>query len=76
MDEVRKTRLLGIDFDIAARRVFDHAPKKKSSDDPKENELEDPAEVTAATMVHMDNTVFGPTDMSQFYYHGYSQGHI
>ena len=28
MDEVRKTRLLGIDFDIAARRVFDHAPKK------------------------------------------------
>ena len=28
VDEVQKTRLLGVGFDIAARRVFGHKPKK------------------------------------------------
>jgi hypothetical protein len=33
MDDMRKSRLLGIDFDIAVRHVFGHKPSKKSSED-------------------------------------------
>jgi len=33
VDDVRKARLLGIDFDIAARHVFGHKPKKKSEEE-------------------------------------------
>jgi hypothetical protein len=32
MDDMRKSRLLGIDFDIAVRHVFGHKSSKKSSD--------------------------------------------
>lgn len=67
MDEVRKTRLLGIGFDIAARRVFDHAPKKASDDD---SQSDDEEVATSATNSRMDNSGFN------FYYHGYPQGSI
>lgn len=33
LDEVKKARLLGIDFDIAARHVFGHKSKKKEEVD-------------------------------------------
>ena len=60
MDEVRKTRLLGIDFDIAARRVFDHAPKEQE-----ENQV-----VATSTNARMDNSEF------DFYYNDYQQGSL
>eukprot|EP00584_Thalassiosira_punctigera_P022558 CAMPEP_0172567880 /NCGR_PEP_ID=MMETSP1067-20121228/117597_1 /TAXON_ID=265564 ORGANISM="Thalassiosira punctigera, Strain Tpunct2005C2" /NCGR_SAMPLE_ID=MMETSP1067 /ASSEMBLY_ACC=CAM_ASM_000444 /LENGTH=522 /DNA_ID=CAMNT_0013359327 /DNA_START=74 /DNA_END=1642 /DNA_ORIENTATION=+ len=72
MDDVRKTRLLGIDFDIAARHVFGHKPKKKSNDDDSIDdgmkeiavaEVAEPVEAqavaAATTMARMDNTDFG-----------------
>jgi hypothetical protein len=65
MDEVRKTRLLGIDFDISARRVFDHPHKKSSSDE----DDEDQADATAPT-----NTDFGGAN--QFYHFDYSQASL
>jgi len=78
MDEVRKTRLLGIDFDTSARRVFDHPYKKSSSDEGDEDQG-----VASAAASHMDNADFGPsnhpyesTGMNQFYYQGYSQGSL
>ncbi|KAL3756432.1 hypothetical protein ACHAWU_007703 [Discostella pseudostelligera] len=78
MDEVRKTRLLGIDFDTSARRVFDHPYKKSSSDEDDEDQG-----VASAAASHMDNADFGPsnhpyesTGMNQFYYQGYSQGSL
>jgi hypothetical protein len=33
MDDMRRSRLLGIDFDIAVRHVFGHKSSKKSPDD-------------------------------------------
>ena len=85
IDDVRKTRLLGIDFDIAARHVFGHKPKKKSDDTVKDddvmNGVEDEMEpveveahaVAAATaMARMDNNPFGNMGGPQFFYHGYS----
>ena len=33
MDDMRKSRLLGIDFDISVRHVFGHKSSKKSLDD-------------------------------------------
>jgi len=48
VDEVMKARLLGIDFDIAARHVFGHKPKKKTE----EEEAHDAA-VEVAEMVDM-----------------------
>ncbi|KAL7538248.1 hypothetical protein ACHAXR_008422 [Thalassiosira sp. AJA248-18] len=69
MDDIRKEKLLGIDFDIAARHVFGHKPKKKSDDDAttKETDMVDaigevvePVEAqavaAATTMARMDNS--------------------
>lgn len=64
MDDVRKTRLLGIDFDIAARRVFDHAPKK--TDDMQQDEL-----AAAPNNTQLENSEF-----DFYYYHGYHQGSL
>lgn len=85
VDDVRKTRLLGIDFDIAARHVFGHKPKKKSDDTVKDDDVMDGVEdemepveveahaVAAATaMARMDNNPFGNMGGPQFFYHGYS----
>jgi len=77
MDDVRKTRLLGIDFDIAARHVFGHKPKKKADDNMKENdtmgevvEVGEPVEAqavaAATTMARMDNTDFGRPSLPPF----------
>jgi len=66
VDEVMKARLLGIDFDIAARHVFGHKPKKKTEEEEAHDaavevaemgEAVEAQEVEAATaMAHMDNT--------------------
>mmetsp|Transcript_10065 Transcript_10065/g.18107 ORF Transcript_10065/g.18107 Transcript_10065/m.18107 type:complete len:601 (-) Transcript_10065:190-1992(-) len=78
MDDVRKARLLGIDFDIAARHVFGHKPKKKSEDDTtKENSMageiaqvvepvEAQAVAAATTMARMDNNDFGRPSLPPF----------
>ncbi len=66
MDEVRKTRLLGIDFDIAARRVFNHAPKKTSFNTQQEEEQA----VATSTNARMDNSEF------DFYYNDHHQGSL
>ena len=86
MDEVRKTRLLGIDFDIAARHVFGHPKKKKTNDGVKENddmgdidevmepmEMEDQAVAAATTMAGMDNNDYGRTSIPQIGNFGGSQ---
>jgi hypothetical protein len=64
MDEVRKTRLLGIDFDIAARRVFDHAPKKIGT------QHEEVLAVATSPNTRVDNSEF------DFYYNDYHQGSL
>lgn len=77
MDDVRKTRLLGIDFDIAARRVFGHTPKKKPEDVMKENDameevvdavepVEAQAVAAATTMARMDTNDFGRPSLPSF----------
>jgi len=91
MDEVRKTRLLGIDFDIAARHVFGHKPKKKTDDGEKELDeemdeieveevvgpvVEAQAVAAAATMARMDSTDYGRPSIPPFFYHGYPPAHL
>ena len=87
MDDVRKTRLLGIDFDIAARHVFGHKPKKKFEDEDcgdvadeadgdvgivEVGELvEDQAVAAATTMARMVPPFGSPMGGPQFFYHGY-----
>lgn len=86
MDDLRKERLLGIDFDIAARHVFGHKTQKRSKmidDDEEAADMdhhqpvgETQAGAAATTMARMDNNDYGRTMLPQFgspqfYYHGY-----
>lgn len=82
MDDVRKTRLLGIEFDISARHVFGHKPKKKADDDNTRGNdttmmggiiadvgvepVEAQAVAAAATMARMDNNDFGRPGLPPF----------
>lgn len=81
MCEIRKERLLGIDFDIAARHVFGQQKKKKSDessdDEMKELDMDDDDEIinepveaqavaAATTMARMDNGDYGRAVLPPF----------
>lgn len=88
VDEVKKTRLLGIDFDIAARHVFGHKPKNRRVEEEQgimeghsnmAGGVGEPVEAQAAAtaLAGMDNPTLPQLGefgqgASQFFYHSYN----